>query len=107
MPMALTFSASSFNPPGSFSSLTTQSPREQLSLLRLPNQPSSSTNSSAPISAPFRAMARSLSVLKLKYVPSQLFTSTGRSRSRQRPRHTRVRISLWKMADMPLRPAPE
>ena len=53
-------------PQGSFSMLHTQSPSEQLSRLRLPNQPSSSTNSSTPIFRASSTMAISFSSVKSK-----------------------------------------
>jgi hypothetical protein len=59
-------------------SFTVQSPRPPKSLSRVPNQPSSMTNSSMPRGAAAAAMLTSFSASKPNSVASQLLMSTGR-----------------------------
>ena len=83
MPKSCTASDRGFKPPGSLAALGVQSPRPSRSLLRAPNQPSSSTIISTPSAAACFAKRMSLSESKSNSIASQLLISTGRRRSFQ------------------------
>ena len=95
MPIPWIASDRGFSPPGSLASLAVQSPRPSLSLLRLPNQPSSSTIISMPSAADSRAKSSSFSDVKLKVMASQLLITTGRRRSFQTLRMMWRRMNRW------------
>ena len=104
-PRAFTRSASRARPPGSLRSSTNQSPSDEVSSSRRPNQPSSSTKSSMPRSRADAASATSRSSPTSKYVASQLLRRIGRGRSRHVPRARRSRNRPWNASDRPPRPS--
>lgn len=78
---SVTFETRGPRPLGNRSGLGVQSPRPALSARRgysSPNQPSSMTKSFVPRAAELFARVYIVLSLKLKYTPSQLFSSTGR-----------------------------
>ena len=75
----LRISSASVSSPPVLETLSVQSPSDVFSSLRLPNQPSSMTNNSAPTAAAHSENRKILSRSKSNLHASQILTATGRS----------------------------